>query len=65
MVLTSSHIQDFLDNGDQMGILCDTILQLHNKGITTITDLADFYKDIIRHIADKLRCPSGSISGPN
>ena len=41
------------------------MVQLHAKGIEVVADLADFDKDSLQQLADKLRCPGGHIPDPN
>ena len=65
MILTALQIQEFLKNGDYMGIRRDTFVQIQNEGIYTITDLVDFDKDTINKISDNLRRTSGRIEDPN
>ena len=47
------------ENNDQMGIPHATVMQLQDEGITNPDDLMDFNKDMIKQIADNLRCPAG------
>ena len=65
MVLTAAQTTNFFEHPDQMGIPCATVLQLQSKGITLVSDLADFNKDSLQQLADKLRCPGGRVPDPN
>ena len=42
MVLTAVQMMAFFEGPNQMGISHDTVLQLHNQGITSVADLTDF-----------------------
>ena len=61
MVLTAAQTTTF----DQMGIPHATVLQLQSKGITSVSDLADFNKDSLQQLADNLRHPGGCVPDPN
>ena len=64
MVLTNVQTTAFFQNAAQMGILDKTVVQLGNKGITTINDLVDFDKHTIQYVADSLGRPGGRIPDP-
>ena len=65
MVLTAAQTTTFFEYADQMGIPHATVLQLQSKGITLVSDLADFNKDSLQQLADNLRRPSGRVPDPN
>ena len=65
MVLTATQTTAFFDHADQMGIPHITVLQLQAKGITSVSDLADFNKDSLQQLADNLRRPGGCVLDPN
>ena len=48
-----------------MGIPHVTVVQLQAKGITSVSDLADFNKDSLQQLADHLRRPGGCVPDPN
>ena len=47
-----------------MEITRDTIVQIHNEGIYTITYIVEFEKDTVKQISYNLRRPSGRITDP-
>ena len=65
MVLTVAQTTTFFEHTDQMGIPHITVVQLQAKGITLVSDLADFNKDSLQHLADNLRCPGGHVPDLN
>ena len=65
MVLTAAQTTTFFKHADQMGIPHVTVLQLQAKGITLVSDLADFNKDSLQQLADNLRSPGGCVPDPN
>eukprot|EP00957_Ditylum_brightwellii_P041349 3130669-Ditylum_brightwellii.AAC.1 len=65
MVLTAAQTTAFFDNANQMDIPNATVVQLQNKGISTLDNLIDFDKDSLKQIEDNLRCPPDKIHYPN
>ena len=65
MVLTAAQTTAFFEHADQMGIPHITVLQLQAKGITLVSDLADFNVTSLQQLADNLRRPGGRIPDPN
>ena len=65
MVITAAQTMAFFENPNQMGILHVMVIQLQVEGITTIQDLADFYKDTLQQLTENLRKPAGRIPDPN
>ena len=65
MVLTAAQMTTFFEHADQMGILHATVIQLRPEGIEPVADLADFNKDSLQQLADKLQCPGGHVLDPN
>ena len=57
MVLTAAQTTTFFKHADQMGIPHATVLQLQSEGATSVSDLADFNKDLSQQLADNLRHP--------
>ena len=41
------------------------MIQLQSEGITSVSDLADFNKDLLQQLADNLRHPGGRVPDPN
>ena len=64
MVFTAAQRTAFFENNDQMGIPHATVVQLRDEGITHPDNLVDFNKDMIKQIADNLRCPAGRLPDP-
>ena len=71
-ILASSHVvktkpqtTTFFKHANQMGIPHATVLQLQSKGITLVSDLADFNKNSLQQLADNLRHPGGHVLDPN
>ena len=64
MVLTAAQTTAFFEPADQMGIPHVTVLQLQAKGITSVSDLADFNMTSLQQLADNLRHPGGHIPNP-
>ena len=44
----------FFEEPNQMGILHDTVLQLHTEGTTSVADLTDFNTNALQQLADNL-----------
>ena len=65
MVLTAAQMTAFFEHADQMGIPHVTMVQLQAKGITSVSDLADFNKASLQQLADNLRHPGGCVPDPN
>ena len=65
MVLTAAQTTTFFEHADQMGFPHTTVLQLQSKGITLVSDVADFIKDSLQQLADNLRCPGRHVPDPN
>ena len=65
MVLTVAQTTTFFKHADQMGIPRVSVVQLQAKGITSVSDLADFNKDSLQQLADNLRHPGGCVPDPN
>ena len=65
MVLTTAQMTAFFEHVDEMGIPHVTMLQLQARGITLVSDLADFNKDSLQQLVDNLRCPGGCVPDPN
>ena len=65
MVLTAAQTTAFFEHVDQMGIPHITVVQLQAKGITLVSDLADFNKDSLQQLADNLKRPGGCVPDPN
>ena len=65
MVLTAAQTTKFFEHAEQMGIPHATVMQLQSGGITLVSDLADFDKNSLQHLADNLRCPGGHVPDPN
>ena len=65
MVLTAAQTAAFFEQADQMGIPHVTMVQLQAKGITSVSDLADFNKDSLQQLSDNLRHPGGRVPDPN
>ena len=65
MVLTTAQTTAFFEHADQMGIPHVIVLQLQAKGITSVSDLADFNKDSLQQLVDNLRHPGGQVPDPN
>ena len=57
MVLTVAQTTTFFKHADQMGIPHATVLQLQSEGVTSVSDLADFNKDLLQQLVDNLRHP--------
>ena len=65
MVLTASQTAAFFENPDQMVIPHATMVQMQQEGIQSVADYADFEKESLQHLADKLRKPGGRIADPH
>ena len=65
MVLTMAQTTTFFEHADQMGIPHATVLQLQSERITSVSDLADFNKDLLRQLADNQRHPGGRVPDLN
>ena len=65
MVLTAAQMTTFFEHAKQMGIPHATVMQLQSKGITLVSDLADFDKDSLQQLVDNLRCPGGCVPDPS
>ena len=65
MVLTTAQRTTFFKHANQMGIPHATVLQLQSKGITLVSDLADFNKNSLQQLADNLRHPGGHVLDSN
>ena len=59
MVLTAAQTTSFFVNNEQLGIPLATVIQLQQKGLDTIDNLADFAKDSLLQLANNLKCPAG------
>ena len=57
MVLTTAQTTSFFDNTSQLDIPKKTVLELVNKGISTVYYLSKFYKETIGQIAYNLLWP--------
>ena len=64
MVLTAAQTTAFFENPDQLGIPHKTMVQIHQEGIQTVADLADFEKQELQQLADNLRKLGGRIPDP-
>eukprot|EP00957_Ditylum_brightwellii_P058804 4458028-Ditylum_brightwellii.AAC.1 len=64
MPLTATQTASFFEDVDQMNISHATVVQLVNKGINAVVDLADFDKSSIKQIAENLKRPAGRIPDP-
>ena len=63
---TACHSDNRLHGGgSQMVIPHGTVDQLHNEGISVVSDLIDFDKSIIKKISSNLFCPVGRIADPD
>ena len=65
MAHTTAQTTTFFEHADQMGIPHVTVVQLQAKGITSVSNLADFNKDSLQQLADNLRHPGGRVPDPN
>jgi hypothetical protein len=65
MVLTAAQTATFFEDASHMGIPHDTVVQMRQEGIETVSDLADFDKDALQQLADNLRRPGGRVPDPN
>ena len=65
MVLTAAQTTAFFESPDQMGIPHETMVQMQQEGIQTVSDLAEFEKQSLQQLADNLRKPGGRIPDPN
>ena len=65
MVLTTAQTTTFFKHTDQMGIPHATVLQLQSEGVTSVSDLVDFNKDLLQQLADNLRHPGRCVLDPN
>ena len=65
MVLTMAQMTTFFEHAKQMGIPHATVLQLQSKGITLVSDIADFNKNSLQQLADNLRHPGGCVPDTN
>ena len=65
VVLPATQTTAFMGDGSQMVIPHGTVDQLHNEGISVISDLIDFDKSIIKKISSNLFCPVGRIADPD
>ena len=65
IVLTVAQMTTFFEHADQMGIPHATVLQLLSKGITLVSDLADFNTTSLQQQVDNLRHPGGFVLDPN
>ena len=52
MVSTNAQITAFFEQEAQMGILAAARLRLQQEGISNIDDLAEFYPDNIKQLAE-------------
>ena len=63
MVLTAQQTATFFTT--DMDIPAATVTQLGNEGIVSVSDLAEFTEDSIKHIAENLRRPTGRVADPD
>ena len=65
MTITAAQTKYFFEANDHMAIPRPTLLQLQNEGITSVDDLAEFDKETLQHIVEKMRRPDSIIPDPN
>ena len=65
MALAAAQMTQLFKQEAQMGILAATRLRLQQEGISNIDDLAEFYPDDIKQLAETLRKPGGRVADPN
>ena len=65
MVSMGAQTTAFFESPEQMGIPHATMVQIQHEGIQSVADLADFDKEFLQLLADKLREPGGRIPDPD
>ena len=65
MVFTVAQTTAFFEDADKMALAHDTFEALADEGITTVRDLQEFNKEMLKMVADNLRNPGGRIPNPD
>ena len=65
MVLTAAHLTSFFEDNAQMALPHPTRLCLQVEGITTVNNIRDFDKDMLKQVAETMRRLEGRVPDPD